>query len=531
MVSIVAPVANNCNPCNNCNFMSAPTVGIDDLSVYIPQLYLPIETLAERRNIAYAKLNKGLGLEQMAVPDALEDAATMAANAVLDLIHKNDLDPTSIGRIYLGTESALDGAKPTATYVLDMLQDHFADAHGPNCFLHCDVVDLTFACIGGVDALQNCLEWAAAKDGRTGIVVASDDAKYELESTGEYTQGAGAVAMLVKQEPRLLAIDPDFGVATRPAHDFFKPRRRVTKREIIEEVVALLPEVSGMDLNIRRMEERLSQSLVVRGVLDCNEDYLTLHKNTPVFDGPYSNEAYQARIREALYDYRRRSGQQAGKLFSDFRYLVFHLPYAFQARRMFSEIFMEEMKASGEWVDFILKNELEVPCADDYEDREQYLTSCSEFLRLVTKSQGYKDFVNARIAPGEWASSRVGNLYAGSVFLSLMATLEAALEREDEPAGESICVFAYGSGSKSKVFKATLQPEWRAVAENFDLELRLDQREAISYETYERLHRCGVKRNVAKNDEGGFFLADVHEERDETEGVRHYGYAASAIEA
>lgn len=509
--------------------MSAPTVGIDDFSVYIPQIYLPIEVLAERRSLNYEKLNKGLGLQDMAIADALEDAATMAANAVLDLIHKNDLDPNTIGRIYLGTESALDGAKPTATYVLSMLQDHFSEAYGPNCFLHCDVVDLTFACIGGVDALQNSLEWAAAKDGRIGIVVASDEAKYEMNSTGEYTQGAGAVAMLVRQAPRLLAIDPDFGVATRPAHDFFKPQRRVSKREIIEEVLALLPDVSGTDYNIGRMEERLSQGLQVRGILDCNEDYLTIHKTTPVFDGPYSNQAYQARIHEALFDYRRRSGQEPGKLFQDFNYLVFHLPYAFQARRMFSEIYMEELKYSGEWVEFILRNELEVPCADDYDNREAYITKCSDFLRMVTKTKDYKDFIAARIAPGEWASSRVGNLYAGSVFLSLMATLEAALSREDDPAGESICVFAYGSGSKSKVFKATLQPQWRSVAQQFKLKLRLDHREAISYETYERLHRCGLKRNVAQNEQGGFFLANVHEERDETEGVRHYGYAAGGV--
>ena len=506
--------------------MSHAAVGIDDFSVYIPQLYLPIEVLAERRNLNYAKLSKGLGLEQMAVPDAREDAATMAANAVLDLMHKHDLEPEQVGRIYLGTESALDGAKPTATYVLDMLQDHFADGYGPNCFLHCDVVDLTFACIGGVDALQNCLEWAAAKDGRQGIVVASDEAKYEMNSPGEYTQGAGAVAMLVKRDPRLLTIDPDFGVATRPAHDFFKPRRRVSKREIIEEVVALLPDVSGMDLNLGRMEERLAQGLEVRGVLDCNEEFLTLHKNTPVFDGPYSNQAYQARIREALHDYRRRSGQKPGQLLADFRYLVFHLPYAFQARRMFSEIYMEELKQRGDWTDFILRNELEVPCADDYADREAYITKCAEFLRTVTKTQDYKDFVAARIAPGEWASSRVGNLYAGSVFLSLMATLEAALEADEDAAGRSICIFAYGSGSKSKVFGATVQPGWREVAEQFDLELRLDQREAISYETYERLHRCNCQHNIARNDEGSFFLADVHEDRDETEGVRHYGYAA-----
>ncbi|MFK8163958.1 MAG: hydroxymethylglutaryl-CoA synthase family protein [Lewinella sp.] len=506
--------------------MRTPFVGIDDFSLYVPQLYLPIKDLATARSLNYAKLNKGLGLEQMAVADALEDAATMAANAVLDLMHKNDLDPNQIGRIYLGTESALDGAKPTATYVLDMLQDHFTDSHGGNCFLHCDVVDLTFACIGGVDALQNSLEWAAAKEGRIGIVVASDEAKYEMNSPGEYTQGAGAVAMLVKQAPRLLAIDPDFGVATRPAHDFFKPNRKVTKREIIQEVLDLLPDVSAEDFNLEDIENQLAQGIDCKGVLDCNESFLMLHKATPVFDGPYSNQAYQARIREALYDYRNRSGGKAGELLQDFSHLVFHLPYAFQARRMFSEIFMEELKAGGDWVEFILRNELEVPCADDYEDREQYITSCADFLKMVTKTSDYKTFVQERIAPGEWASSRVGNLYAGSVFLSLMSTLETMLKEEGDIVGRSICIFAYGSGSKSKVFGATIQPDWREVATGFDIELRLNLRQAVDYDTYEQLHRGNMMKNVAQQDGGGFFLADVHEERNESEGARLYGYAS-----
>ena len=124
-------------------------VGIDDMSLYVPNIYLPIETLADERQIEVAKLEKGLGLHKMAVPDVHEDAATMAANAVMDLIDKNNLDPRQIGRIYLGTESALDGAKPTATYVLDMLEARYQHHFGEQCFLNCDVVDLTFACVGG----------------------------------------------------------------------------------------------------------------------------------------------------------------------------------------------------------------------------------------------------------------------------------------------------------------------------------------------------------------------------------------------
>lgn len=514
---------------SNRTSMANPTVGIDDFSVYIPQLYLPVARLAEQRDIPYDKLNKGLGLEQMALTDALEDTATMAANAVLDLMHKNDLDPSTVGRLYLGTESALDGAKPTATYVLDMLQDHFADSYGPNCLLHCDVVDLTFACIGGVDALQNCLEWSAAREGRVGIVVASDTAKYEMGSTGEYTQGAGAVAMLVKRSPRLLSIDPDFGVATRPAHDFFKPKRRVSKRDIIREVINLLPDLSAEDYQLDEMERKLAKGLDVRGVLDCNERFLTLHKDTPVFDGPYSNEAYQARIREALIDYRRRSGTKSGQLLSNYAGLALHLPYAFQGRRMLSEIYMEELKSRDEWMEFIERNDLDVPCADDYNDREQYITKCSEFLRAVTKTDDYRRFVDRYLAPAEWASARVGNLYSGSVFLSLVATLEHALSEGRELVGAQLLVLAYGSGSKAKAFAVGIQQGWKAVAGEFNLRTRLDNRQEVDYATYEKLHRCGFDKNVAEQDEGGFFLANVHDRRDENEGARHYGYAATTV--
>ena len=90
-------------------------IGIDALAYYVPQQYLPIEALAQARNIEYAKLHKGLGLTSMSFPDVDEDAASMGANAVLNLFNAEQLDPSHVGRLYLGTESALDSAKPTAT--------------------------------------------------------------------------------------------------------------------------------------------------------------------------------------------------------------------------------------------------------------------------------------------------------------------------------------------------------------------------------------------------------------------------------
>ncbi|MBQ1968214.1 MAG: hydroxymethylglutaryl-CoA synthase family protein, partial [Flavobacteriales bacterium] len=155
-------------------------VGIDSIAYYVPQLYLDIETLAVKRDIVPAKLQKGLGLTAMAICDAGEDAATMAAEAVLRLIENENIDPRDIGRLYMGTESALDAAKPTATYVSEIVEAAMKEKYGERCMKNCDVLDMTFACVGGVDAMMNCLDYVRAGEGRRAIVVVADNAKYAL---------------------------------------------------------------------------------------------------------------------------------------------------------------------------------------------------------------------------------------------------------------------------------------------------------------------------------------------------------------
>jgi len=498
-------------------------VGIDDMAFYVPGIYLPIARLAEARDLEYAKLNKGLGLSAMSVADAGEDAATMAANAVRELIERNKLDPRRIGRIYLGTESALDGSKPMASYVVGMLSDYFAETHGPDCLLHCDVVDLTFACIGAVDALQNTLDWVRGRNDRIGIVVGADNAKYELGSGGEYTQGAGAVAVLVRANPRLLAIRDAWGVATHSVHDFFKPLRSVSKQQLVEEVLRLVGQDPARAVDLLAS---LPDSINVTGTLDSNEDHFLLHKETPVFDGPYSNDCYQQRIREALMDFKRQAGLDSEAPATDrWHRLAFHLPYAFQARRMFSEVFMEEAKRRGDWKLIEAELSQEEPQSDDFGTDKDYRKAYNGFLRAITKTEAYRTFIDARIEKSERASSLVGNLYTSSLFLALMSLLEADFLEGCELRGLRMGFFAYGSGSKAKVFEGEVQPRWREVAGRFHLMERLRKRKAIKYATYEALHR-GRLPAPAGPIGGQFMLEAVENERIDYIGARRYAWKA-----
>ena len=74
--------------------MNNKKIGIDSISFYVPSLYLSIEDLANKREIPFEKLNKGLGLNKMAVADKNEDAASFAANALIALIEQNKINKT-----------------------------------------------------------------------------------------------------------------------------------------------------------------------------------------------------------------------------------------------------------------------------------------------------------------------------------------------------------------------------------------------------------------------------------------------------
>ncbi|NBU51398.1 MAG: hydroxymethylglutaryl-CoA synthase family protein [Chitinophagia bacterium] len=479
------------------------TVGIDAIAFYVPSLFVDIERLAERRSIAYAKLNKGLGLVKMAVPDVHEDAASFGANALCKLIRDSNLDPRSIGRIYMGTESALDASKPTATYAIDAVEKELEEEFGPRCFMNCDVVDMTFACVGAVDALHNSLDWVRGDRNRKAIVLASDVAKYDLSSPGEYTQGAGAVAILVSQDPSVLAITDNWGVATKSEGDFFKPRRVFDKAELLIETAHILGQTLSREDAELLMQNNNSSFWNLSG------SQLEVFKEEPVFDGPFSNECYRARITEALENF----GQQAQiNYLEEWQHLVFHLPYAYQARRMFVENWLQWMNNNNRIQE--VYDELGVP---------EHGTSM-EWIKKVSKSEAYLMFVNERIAPGEKASSVIGNMYTASIFMSLLSLLNDALDRGIQLEGQKIGFFSYGSGSKSKVFQAVICSGWQAAISGAPLFEILDQRQEIDVDTYEKLHK-----NESKSIINGDRIARLQtiSDKPESQGLRRYGFGFS----
>lgn len=202
--------------------------GIDAIAFDVAPLHLPIASLASQRNIEAEKLEKGLGLLKMTLPDVCQDPVVFGANALTKLIAQNEINLSEVARIYVGTESSIDSSKPIASFLIQLMEQKF----GEDCLSHCDVVDFTFACIGGVDAMQNCLDFVRMNPDQKTIVVTTDIAKYDLESTGEYTQGAGATALLISTNPRIISFDANWATSSKGVFDFFKPYRSRSKKEI-----------------------------------------------------------------------------------------------------------------------------------------------------------------------------------------------------------------------------------------------------------------------------------------------------------
>ena len=416
------------------------TTGIDALAYDIAKIHLPIRTLAEARNIEPDKLEKGLGLIKMTLPDAHQDTVVFGANALTRLITDNAIDPADIARIYVGTESGIDSSKPIGSFLVNLMEQKF----GHNSFAECDTVDFTFACIGAVDALHNCLDYIRLNPTKKAIVVATDIAKYDLESTGEYTQGAGAVAMLITANPRIIAIENNWAVSTKGVFDFFKPYRTIAKKDI-----------TNIDAN-----EPWFGNL---------ESVIEIHKDQPVFDGQYSNTCYTDRTREAYNSFKKLTGT-TGSLYNTWEGIMMHLPYAFQGRRMFAEIFALDA---------------DTPLLTGNEEATDYQTR----IREISKSDDYKAFVAQKLQPAEAASSLIGNLYTGSVFMGFLSAIAKYAAEGKDLTGKKIGFLAYGSGSKSKVFEGTLQPGWHDAATNAHLFQTLKQSQSIDFDTYQKLHK------------------------------------------
>ncbi|HET6451005.1 MAG TPA: hydroxymethylglutaryl-CoA synthase [Spirochaetia bacterium] len=212
------------------------SAGISDISLYVPSPSIGMDTLVKRRVLLTPRLDRHLeracrvtGQKAIRFPEIWEDSATLAATAARGLLTQNPgLDGRTVRHLAVGTETGVDHSKPVSAYVQGMLQ-----RAGYDLGTALSSFQVQHACAGGTMALLSVasLLMATGRPSDCGMVVSTDVARYETDSTAEITQGAGAVALLVQSAPRLLELDlATAGFASTDVDDFFRPLGSITAR-------------------------------------------------------------------------------------------------------------------------------------------------------------------------------------------------------------------------------------------------------------------------------------------------------------
>ena len=459
--------------------------GIDDISIYIPQLYLDASDFAHARGLDPEKLERGLGIGQMAIVDTNQDPACLASNACLKVMQKNKLTPDQIGRLYVATESSLDESKAMNSYVIGMLEQ----VYGDDTFGHCGGIECKFACVSGSYALYDNTNWirAGEAEDKYALVVVSDIAKYDMGSSGEVTQGAGAVAMLLNDKPRLLTFDPKVtSTSIKNEYDFYRP----------------------------------------------------FGKETPIVHGQYSNLLYLIQVKNALTDYKnkvKRTGlikiKDDETILDHIDYLNMHLPYSNMGKKALAYLVRHEWRSIPRWKNIIEQIGMDEPVPKDPRGTIEsvladadFMAKDHEFTKLFSKTKEYMEIYESKLSSSLIASKMIGNLYTASLYLGFRSSLEFEYQKGINLEGRRVGFCSYGSGASAMIFSGVIQPEYEQVVKEMNLETELGPRTKLTLEEYEELHenKRGPEDNIRTANKE-FILVDVMSSV-ESRGERHYTF-------
>ncbi|KAI0629323.1 hydroxymethylglutaryl-CoA synthase [Trametes polyzona] len=435
-------------------------VGILAMEMYFPRRCISEEELEEFDKVPKGKYTIGLGQKFMACCDDREDINSFALTAVTNLIEKYNIDPKSIGRIDVGTETIIDKSKSTKTHLMDF----FAEAGNTDI----EGVDSKNACYGSTAALFNAVNWVESSswDGRNAIVVGGDIAIY-AEGSGRPTGGAGAFAMLIGPNAPI-AVEPIHGSHMVNTYDFYKPK---------------------------------------------------LDSEYPEVDGPLSISAYISAIDASYAAFRAKHAKakklagQTGPAFSleDVDYPVFHSPYGKMVQKAHARLVYNDFLANPD-----------APKYANVPDREALLAQ--PYKATLTDKALEKTFIGiakaefeSTVEKGMKCARRCGNMYTASLYgglASLLASVEPA-----ELRGKRISMFAYGSGLASSFFTLKVKGDTSAIREKMDLVRRLDSMKVVPCQEYvdalalrEKNHNAGSYTPTGSLDNiwpGAYYLESI----------------------
>lgn len=483
-------------------------IGISGLAAYIPPYRVWLEDWCDWTGQQWPKVREVVGRSfRVRGPD--QSVYTMAATAVMRLIDQYDVDPARIKFLGLGTESSTDNS--AGAIIVKGMVDRALVARGkPPIARSCEVPEFKHACLGGVYGMKGAIRHLAL-DGAGGqaIVVCADIAEYARGSSGEPTQGAGAVAMLLEEEPTLAIVD--------------------------------LPR-SGSASDYRIMDFRKPMSRF------CGQDRSESHQvqDFPVFNGKYSTTCYIDETLHALTDMYDKRELNPADYFRSLRTVFMHRPY-------------RRMPETGWAVSYLFallqgraddRAELASYCYEAGIDPEQLraemhsqpiVAALAEpdrlqheaypltmaVYRVFRASRHFRREILDRLALGSDTMLDLGNLYTAALPAWMAAGFEQALDEDSLQAGEEILTLGYGSGDAAEVIPFFVADRWREATSRIGFGDTMEFAVDLNFEQYKALHdgRRPTGLNYVPNNEFVIEHVGTTDERHFTDlGIEYYRY-------
>ncbi|WP_233879964.1 hydroxymethylglutaryl-CoA synthase [Virgibacillus halodenitrificans] len=315
-------------------------IGIDKIGFYTPHQYVDMNNLAVARNVEPEKFTIGIGQEEMALAPITQDSVTLAANAALQIISEEDKE--AIDFVIFGTESGIDHSKSGAVYVHKLL----------GLKPQARAIEVKQACYGATAAIQMAKGHVALHPESKVLVLGADIARYGLNTSGEATQGAGAVALLIGANPGILALENEDVYLTNDIMDFWRP----------------------------------------------------IYSEQAFVDGKFSNEQYILFFQKVWDQYKEKTGLQL----ADFEAICYHLPYTKMGLKALRTVIDEAEEQDKER---LLEN---YKTSTQYNRRVGNIYTGSlylSFLSLIEQQESLK--AGSRIGFFSYGSGAVGEFFTG----------------------------------------------------------------------------------------------------------------------
>ncbi|KAJ5235191.1 uncharacterized protein N7469_004359 [Penicillium citrinum] len=418
-------------------------IGIKAIEVYFPTQCVDQVELEKYDGVAAGKYTIGLGQTKMSFCDDREDIYSMSLTTLANMMKKYDIDPKSIGRLEVGTETLLDKSKSVKSVLMQLF--------APHGNTNIEGIDTVNACYGGTNAVFNSINWleSSAWDGRDAVVVCGDIALYAA-GAARPTGGAGCVAMLIGPDAPIV-FEPGLRASyITHAYDFYKP-----------DLTSEYPVVDG---------------------------HFSLRCYTEAVDACY--KAYGAREQTLKAVQNGTNGATEPKTGLDrFDYILYHAPTCKLVQKSYARMLYNDFLANPSDPAF-------AEVAPELRDIDYTASLTDKAVEKTFMALTKKRFAE-RVQPGLQVATLCGNMYTATVYAGLASLLSHVEFSPNEP--KRIGLFSYGSGLASSMFSANIVGDVSHIVKNLDLKNRLDSRTVLSPEAYDAMCKLREHAHLQKN--------------------------------